>query len=35
MPPSAGNALGVDRLLALLLGADRIATVQPFPADWL
>ena len=35
MPPSAGNALGVDRLIALLLGADRIAAVQPFPADWL
>jgi lysyl-tRNA synthetase class 2 len=35
IPPSAGNALGVDRLIALLIGADRIATVQPFPADWL
>jgi elongation factor P--(R)-beta-lysine ligase len=35
MPPSAGNALGVDRLLALCLGTDRIAGVLPFPIDWL
>ncbi|GAC1351271.1 MAG: EF-P lysine aminoacylase EpmA [Polyangiales bacterium] len=35
MPPSAGNALGLDRLIALTLGADSIADVQTFPAGWL
>lgn len=35
MPPSAGNALGVDRLLALAAGTERIAEVLPFPATWL
>lgn len=35
MPPAAGNALGVDRLLALCLGAEEIAAVQAFPAPWL
>lgn len=29
MPPSAGNALGVDRLVALATGATTIAAVQP------
>ncbi len=35
MPPAGGNALGVERLIAVLLGADDIATVQAFPAGWL
>jgi lysyl-tRNA synthetase class 2 len=35
MPDSAGNALGLDRLVALAAGADDIADVMPFPADWL
>jgi elongation factor P--(R)-beta-lysine ligase len=33
LPPSGGNALGVDRLIALALGAERVADVQAFPAD--
>jgi lysyl-tRNA synthetase class 2 len=32
MPPAAGNALGLDRLVALCLGESRIARVMPFPA---
>ena len=32
MPPSAGNALGIDRLVALCLGEREIARVMPFPA---
>jgi lysyl-tRNA synthetase class 2 len=32
MPPSAGNALGIDRLVALCLGEHAIARVMPFPA---
>jgi lysyl-tRNA synthetase class 2 len=32
MPPSAGNALGIDRLVALCLGEHEIARVMPFPA---
>jgi elongation factor P--(R)-beta-lysine ligase len=35
MPPSGGNALGLDRLIALCLGARRIADVMAFPDDWL
>lgn len=35
MPPAAGNALGVDRLLAMCLGREDIASVQAFPRDWL
>jgi lysyl-tRNA synthetase class 2 len=35
MPPAAGNALGVDRLIALCLGRDDIASIQAFPAEWL
>ncbi|MFT3776633.1 MAG: EF-P lysine aminoacylase EpmA [Minicystis sp.] len=35
MPPSAGNALGVDRLIAVCLGTDRIGDVSAFPVDWL
>jgi lysyl-tRNA synthetase class 2 len=32
MPPSAGNALGIDRIVALCLGEREIARVMPFPA---
>lgn len=32
MPPSAGIAVGLDRILMLLQGADRIADVLLFPA---
>jgi lysyl-tRNA synthetase class 2 len=35
MPPSAGNALGLDRLIALCLGEAEIARVMPFPAGHL
>ncbi len=35
MPESAGNALGVDRVLMLLAGADSIQTVMPFPLERL
>jgi lysyl-tRNA synthetase class 2 len=35
MPPSSGNALGLDRLIAVCLGADTIGDVQAFPADRL
>jgi lysyl-tRNA synthetase class 2 len=31
MPPSAGNALGLDRLMMLLLGQNRIADTIAFP----
>jgi lysyl-tRNA synthetase class 2 len=31
MPPSVGNALGVDRLIALVLGQGSIADVMAFP----
>lgn len=33
MPPAAGNALGMDRLIMLLLGQPRIDRVMPFPSD--
>jgi lysyl-tRNA synthetase class 2 len=35
MPPSAGNALGLDRLIAVCLGTTRIADVLAFPVGWL
>jgi lysyl-tRNA synthetase class 2 len=35
MPPAAGNALGLDRLIALCLGSQEIADTQSFPAGWL
>ena len=35
MPPSAGNALGIDRLVALAVGAGEIGDVQTFPEGWL
>jgi lysyl-tRNA synthetase class 2 len=35
MPPSAGNALGLDRVLALCLGEREIARVMAFPADYI
>jgi lysyl-tRNA synthetase class 2 len=35
MPPSGGNALGVDRLLMLLTEAPSIQAVMPFPAERL
>ena len=33
MPQAAGNALGVDRLIAIALGTEGIADVQAFPAS--
>lgn len=35
MPESGGNALGVDRLLMLLVGAGSIQAVMPFPEERL
>jgi lysyl-tRNA synthetase class 2 len=35
MPRAAGNALGVDRLLALCLGERAIGDVMGFPRAWL
>lgn len=35
MPRAAGNALGVDRLLALCLGERSIGDVMAFPRAWL
>lgn len=35
IPESGGNALGVDRLLMLLVGADSIQAVMSFPAERL
>lgn len=33
MPPASGNALGLDRLLMLLSGQERIDAVMPFASD--
>ena len=35
MPPAGGNALGLDRLIALCLGTDAIGSVTAFPVGWL
>ncbi len=35
LPPCAGNALGVDRLVALLVGAPRVADVITFGSERL
>ncbi len=35
MPRAAGNALGLDRLLCLCLGASAIGDVMGFPRSWL
>jgi lysyl-tRNA synthetase class 2 len=35
MPPTGGNALGVDRLLMLALGAPNVQAVQAFPRETL
>ena len=35
MPESGGNALGVDRLLMLLVGAESVQSVMPFPQERL
>jgi lysyl-tRNA synthetase class 2 len=35
MPPTAGNALGLDRLVAVCAGTPAIADVMPFPSAWL
>lgn len=35
MPESAGNALGLDRLIALATGATEIGDVMTFPEGWL
>lgn len=35
MPESGGNALGIDRLLMLLVNADSIQAVMPFPKERL
>jgi len=35
VPPSAGNALGLDRLIALATGTTKIADVMAFTADEL
>ncbi len=33
LPPCSGNALGVDRLIMLALGKEKISDVIPFPFD--
>ena len=33
MPPCAGNALGLDRLVMLLLGKESVAEIIPFPFE--
>ena len=35
MPESGGNALGIDRLLMMLVDADSIQAVMPFPKERL
>jgi lysyl-tRNA synthetase class 2 len=31
LPPCSGNALGIDRVIALLAGAPHIAALMPIP----
>ena len=33
LPACSGVALGFDRLLAVSVGAERVADVMPFPFD--
>ncbi len=35
LPPTGGNALGLDRIIMLLLGADTVADVKFFPTQRL
>jgi hypothetical protein len=35
MPLTSGNALGFDRLLLVILGAQNLGEVQAFPEEWL
>jgi elongation factor P--beta-lysine ligase len=35
MPRASGNALGLDRWIALLAGQERIEDVCPFPAAFV
>ncbi|MFW5740539.1 MAG: EF-P lysine aminoacylase EpmA, partial [Myxococcota bacterium] len=35
MPAAGGNALGLDRLIALCFGAKSLADVMTFPDEWL
>jgi len=35
LPPCAGNALGVDRLVQLCCNAEDIGDTMPFPVQWI